>query len=87
MGTIPPAPGGPTIPIGDLAIQPGTGALFAVRSNAGGPGAGKLYAIDKATAVATLIGSTGSSVGGAIAFAPDGTLYQTAFNGPDDFPR
>ena len=52
----------------DLATQPGSDALFGIDSN------GKLWRINKDTAVATLVGDTGIARGG-IAFAPDGTLY------------
>jgi PKD domain/RTX calcium-binding nonapeptide repeat (4 copies) len=84
VGTITNGPGGPTLSIGDLAIQPGTNTLFGIGSNAGGAG-GLLFTIDKTTGVATLVGSTGSGAGGGIAFAPDGSLYQTAFNSSFDF--
>ena len=40
---------------------------------------GNLYSIDQNTAVATLIGSTGSRFG-SLAFAPDGTLYLSSAN-------
>src|SRR5262249_12721220 len=58
IGAITAGPGGPAISIGDLAIQPGTGILYGVRSNAGG-GGGLLYTIDKTTGVATFVGNTG----------------------------
>ena len=41
-------------------------------------GAGKLYTIDKTTAVATLVGATPVRRD-SIAFAPDGTLYEAGF--------
>src|SRR5262249_39778135 len=86
IGPITDGVGGPAISIGDLAMQPGTNTLFGIRSNADGQGrAGRLYTIDKTTGVATFIGSTGSAAGGGIAFAPDGTLYQTAYNSGFDF--
>src|SRR5262245_45762318 len=84
VGTITNGPGGPTLSIGDLAIQPGTNTLFGISSNAGSAG-GLLYTINKASGVATLVGNTGSGAGGGIAFAPDGSLYQTAFNNGFDF--
>jgi hypothetical protein len=64
--------------IADLAVQPVTGVLYGIR----GPndqlnGQGKLYTIDKSTGLATLVGDTGHFFG-AIAFAPNGTLYMTA---------
>lgn len=65
------------ISIGDLAMQPGTNLLFGMRSNTDGTGnGGRLYLINKANGVATLIGNTGNP--GGIAFAPNGTLYATA---------
>jgi len=57
----------------DLAAQPSSSVLFGIDSNA------DLYTIDKSTALATLVGSTGLAEGG-IAFAPDGTLYLTDVN-------
>jgi hypothetical protein len=85
VGTITDGPGGPAISIGDLAIQPGAGTLFGVRSNASGPGGGFLYTINKTTGVATFVGDTGGGAGGGIAFAPDGSLYQSGFNSFLDF--
>jgi len=70
--------GGQPISIADLAAQPVTGVLYGVQSPTDGTnGEGKLYTIDKATGVATLVGNTGHFFG-AIAFAPNGTLYMTA---------
>jgi hypothetical protein len=70
--------GGAGLSMADLAIQPGTGTLFGVRSpNDLGGGAGRLYTIDKSTGLATLVGSTGHFFG-SIAFAPDGTLYMSS---------
>ncbi len=77
---------GNPISIGDLAFQPGTGVLFGVRSNTDGAGSGGfLYTINTATGVATFVGDTGGGAGGGIAFAPDGTLYQTGYNSSFDF--
>jgi hypothetical protein len=71
--------GGP-VSIGDLAAQPGTGVLFGIRWNGDGAGlGGYLYTIDPVTAVATLVGNTGTCTEGGLAFAPDGTLYFTGF--------
>ena len=69
---------GAGISIADLALQPGTGALYGIR----GPqdqrgGQGRLYTINKSTGVATLVGDTGDFFG-SIAFAPNGTLYMSA---------
>lgn len=64
--------------IADLAVNPVTGDLFGIR----GPndklgGQGKLYKINRATGVATLVGDTGNFFG-SIAFASNGTLYMSA---------
>jgi len=79
IGPITDGPGGPAIGISDLSVQPGTDVLFGIR----GPtdllgGGGKLYTIDKTTAVATLVGTTPARRD-SIAFAPDGTLYEAGF--------
>lgn len=86
IGAITDGLGGPAISIGDLAIQPGTNTLFGIRSNSDLAGlGGRLYTINKTTGVATLVGHTGSGAGGGISFAPDGSLYQTAYNNGFDF--
>jgi hypothetical protein len=78
---------GTPISIGDLSFQPGTGVLYGIRSNSDNQGhGGFLYTIDITTGVATFIGDTGAGVGGGIGFAPDGTLYQLAYNSFLDFP-
>jgi len=79
IGPITDGPGGPAIGISDLSVQPGSDVLFGIR----GPtdlhgGGGKLYTIDKTTAVATLVGVTPVRRD-SIAFAPDGTLYEAGF--------
>ncbi len=82
VGPITAGSGGPAISIGDLATQPGTNVLFAIRSNAdGGGGGGLLYTIDPSTAVATLVGNTQTGAGLGLGFAPDGTLYKSSFVG------
>ena len=70
--------GGVPISIADLAVQPGTSALYGIR----GPqdqlgGQGNLYTINTTTGVATFVGSTGDFFG-SIAFAPNGTLYMSS---------
>jgi hypothetical protein len=81
IGPIVAGVGGPGISIADLAIQPGTGMLYGIESReaAGGLGApfGNLYTIDRSSAVATLVGTTGLE-NDSLAFAPDGTLYVTS---------
>jgi hypothetical protein len=78
IGPITDGAGGPQISISDLAVQPGTDLLFGVRSpNDGLGGEGKLYTIDTTTGVATLVGDT-QAFFASIAFAPDGTLYESA---------
>jgi MYXO-CTERM domain-containing protein len=68
--------GGKSLQIADLAIQPGTGILFGFSASSSGDfsAAGNLYTINKTTGAATLVGATGDFFG-AIAFAPNGTLY------------
>jgi PEP-CTERM motif len=85
ISSVPVSDGTNPINIADLAVQPGTGILFGIRGlndqpSTGPPTqppAGLLYAINKTTGLATLVGNTGSFFG-AIAFAPNGTLYMTA---------
>ena len=66
---------------GDLAAQPGTGALFAVGVYVpGGPSSNTLARIDRASGAASLVGpilpENAPDVDfSAMAFAPDGTLY------------
>ncbi|HZF13216.1 MAG TPA: hypothetical protein VFE33_30865 [Thermoanaerobaculia bacterium] len=81
VGPITNGPGGPPMSIADLAVQPGTDRLFAVKAPIDlQGGGGRLYTIDKATAVATFVGNTApSSSRATLAFAPDGTLYESAF--------
>jgi outer membrane protein assembly factor BamB len=75
IGTI--VANGVPLQIADLALQPGPGgALYGISSasRSNFAAAGKLYRIDTNTGEATLVGSTGDFFG-AIAFAPNGTLY------------
>src|SRR5205814_10597881 len=77
---------GTPISIGVLSFQPGTNVLYGIRSGADGLGqGGVLYTINLTTAASTLVGNTGACNGGGIAFAPNGTLYQTAYNNCVDF--
>lgn len=79
IGPITDGPGGPAIGISDLSVQPGSDVLFGIRAPTDlHGGAGKLYTIDKTTAVATLVGATPVRRD-SIAFAPDGTLYEAGF--------
>ena len=81
IGSITDGPGGTTISVGDLATQPATGSLFALRSGEDGLfQAGKLYTLEPATGVATLLGDTGTPGDGGLAFAPDGFLYTTRWD-------
>ena len=73
IGTVATAAGS-TVAIADLAVQPGTGTLFAISNEFGNVAPGSLYTINPANGVATLVGPTGEFFG-SIAFAPDGTLY------------
>jgi hypothetical protein len=73
--------GGNALSVGDLAIQPGTDALFALRTGEDGRGqAGRLYELNPATGVASLVGSTGTDGSGGLAFAPEGSLFTTRWN-------
>jgi hypothetical protein len=71
--------GGKALQIADLAIQPGTGLLYGLSASSSGDfsAAGNLYIINKTTGAATLVGATGDFFG-AIAFAPNGTLYMNS---------
>jgi len=78
IGPIRDGPGGPPMSVSDIAFQPGTGALFGVRSNQDGLGQpGRIYRIDKTTGIATSLGNTPIFFA-TIAFAPNGTLYEVA---------
>ena len=74
------------IAVGDLAFQPGTGVLFAVKAGANEatlgipPATAELLTVDLESAVATSVGTITDGVNDrsfsqSIAFAPDGTLY------------
>jgi len=69
---------GTPISIADLATQPGTDTIFGIQSpnDANFTGTANLYTISTAGA-AMLVGNTGVFFG-AIAFAPNGTLYMTS---------
>jgi hypothetical protein len=73
IGTIATATGN-AVAIADLAVQPGTGTLFAISNEFGNVPPGGLYTINRTNGIATLVGSTGEFFG-SIAFAPNGTLY------------
>jgi PEP-CTERM motif len=85
IGPITDGAGGPGIAIADLAIQPGTGALYGIQAVDAEGGAkpgqpiGNLYMIDRNSGVGTLVGETGVS-NASLAFAPDGHLYLTSAN-------
>jgi hypothetical protein len=80
IGPILDGAGGPPIAIESLSFQPGTGILFGSRGIADlGGHTGELYRIDAASGIASLVGDTGFRLA-MIAFAPDGTLYQSASN-------
>jgi hypothetical protein len=67
---------GVALQIADLAVQPGTGFLYGISASSSGDfaAAGNLYVINTTTAAASFVGATGDFFG-AIAFAPNGTLY------------
>jgi hypothetical protein len=68
--------GGNPVAITDLAVQPGTDALYGTSFDLT-TFINSIYRIDRATGVAQLVGPTGV-IGASIAFGPDGTLYQTS---------
>lgn len=78
IGPVTNGPGGPVISMAKLTVQPGTDVLYGLRppTDLMG-GGGKLYTINKTTAVATLVGSTPDRRG-SLAFTPGGTLYESA---------
>ena len=65
----------------DIAFRDSDGALFGTTDIGGSGGQGVLWTIDTTTGVTTAIGSLPVRRGGGLAFAPDGTLYQTASGG------
>lgn len=69
-------PDATSLPITDLAIQPGTDVLFGTNLDIN-TGVNAIYTIDKSTAIATFVGETGVT-GATLAFGPDGTLYMTS---------
>ncbi len=77
LSTVTVTSGGANVGVSDIAIQPGTGILYAVSSPNGAVPPGQLYTVDKTTGVATAIGPP-LQFFGTIAFAPDGTLYESA---------
>ncbi len=70
--------GSTPVSISDLATQPGTNTIFGLQSpnDPNFTGTANLYRIST-TGAATLVGNTGVFFG-AIAFAPNGTLYMTS---------
>ncbi len=81
-GAVTEAGTGVAMSIGDLTLEPATGALFGLRSAADGLGReGELVRIERETAEATTVGDTGTDGAGGLAFTPDGSLYATAAAG------
>ncbi|NJN64644.1 MAG: hypothetical protein HC882_07035 [Acidobacteria bacterium] len=82
LGEIGPITDGPdALSVGDLTVEPGTGALFGLRSAEDGRGeAGRLYVIDAANGTASLLGDPGFDGDGGLAFAPDGSLYTSGMD-------
>ena len=67
------------ISIGDLAFEPGTQTLWAIRSQADDQQrGGEIYTLDPTTAVATLQGAVPGTDAASLAFGPDGSLFQGA---------
>ncbi len=81
VGPVSDGAGGNTSSVGDLALQPGTDVLFALRTGEDGHGqAGRLYTVEPATGIASLVGNTGTDGAGGLTFAADGSLYTTRWN-------
>ena len=76
--------GGTPVSIADLAYQASTNTIFAIQSpnDANFTGTANLYTLST-TGAATLVGNTGHFFA-AIAFAPNGTLYMTSADLPDN---
>jgi hypothetical protein len=73
---------GVPVRIGDLAVQPGTGALYGSGGRiSGGSPLGEIFTINTTTGVATLVGFTGFANDGGLAFNAAGTLFATLFSG------
>lgn len=68
--------GGSDVQITDLACRPSDGQIFGLDNSV----PARLLTIDKATAVATLVGTTSVQRGG-LAFAPDGRLFALSVDG------
>ncbi len=73
IGTVKDA-AGHVVAIADLAVQPGSGTLFASSNEFGGVPPGEIFTINPTNGVATNVGATGEFFS-SIAFAPDGSLY------------
>ena len=77
LSSVPITDAGAPIAIADLAIQPGSNVLYGVSTAVGGTAPGQLYTINKTTGAATKVG-TPLAFFTSIAFAPNGTLYESA---------
>ncbi len=77
ISSVPITAGGVPIGIADLAFQPLTNVLYGVSTDVGGTAPGQLYTINKSNGVATAIGAP-TAFFTSIAFAPNGTLYESA---------
>jgi len=73
LGTVDTATGAASV-IGNMGVQM-TDIAFDPTGNLYGLGFGSLYSIDKTTGASSLIGAHGISVGNALVFGSDGTLY------------
>ena len=68
--------GGAALSVNDLAVQPGTDALFGTSVDVE-TFTNNVYRIDPTTGIATLVGNTGL-IGATLAFGPGGALYMTS---------
>jgi len=76
LSSVPISFGSDPLEVLDLAVQPGTGAIYATSFTSTIPGT-SIYTIDKSSGAATLVGAT-SVIGVTLAFAPNATLYMTS---------
>jgi len=91
LSTVPISLGSTALSIADLAVQPGTGTLYAV-TGPNGPGPARLFTLNTTTGVATPVGTGGGILDASfasIAFSPSGALYASlaSFAGGPSNPR
>jgi hypothetical protein len=81
LGPVTEGAGTGSMSVGDLAVQPGTDVLFTLRTGEDGLGQpGKLYVLDPTSGVASILGDTGTSGEGGLAFDSGGSLFTTRWD-------